>query len=73
MVAVLVSSGGNSNFKIGAINTSRSSEYLAYLLKYDTVHGKFQGIVDFNEDTLIVNDQKVNLLFISSSLSTNSE
>ena len=51
----------NSNFKIGAINTSRSPEYLAYLLKYDTVHGKFQGTVDFNEDTIIVNGQKVHI------------
>ncbi len=51
----------NSNIEIKALNTSRSPEYLAYLLKYDTVHGKFQGTVDYNETTLIVNNKNVHI------------
>ncbi len=51
----------NSNIEIRALNTSRSPEYLAYLLKYDTVHGKFQGTVEYNETTLIVNNKNVHI------------
>ena len=32
-------------FKIVAINASYPSETLAHLIKYDTIHGKFDGTV----------------------------
>ena len=57
----IISEHENKDIKIGAINTSRSPEYLAYLLKYDTVHGKFKGTIDFNDDCLIVNGVKVHI------------
>jgi glyceraldehyde 3-phosphate dehydrogenase len=31
------------------------------MLKYDSVHGRFDGTVDFTEDTLIVNGKKIKL------------
>ena len=36
-------------------------DYMAYMLKYDTVHGKFDGDIEVDKDnnTLVVNGQKV--------------
>ena len=34
-------------------------DYLVYLLKYDSVHGRFPGTVEIGENCLIVNGQKV--------------
>src|SRR3989338_103702 len=34
---------GNKNMRVVAINDLGSRENLAYLLKYDTVYGKFEG------------------------------
>jgi len=35
------------------------SDYMSYMLKYDSVHGNFNGTVDFKENTLIVNGRKI--------------
>jgi glyceraldehyde 3-phosphate dehydrogenase len=45
-----------------AINASYPAETLAHLIKYDTVHGKFDGEIIPNGDTLIVNGKRVKLL-----------
>lgn len=50
------------NLDIVAINASYPAETLAHLLKYDTVHGKFAGEVATEEDALIVNGKRVQLL-----------
>lgn len=34
-------------------------DYLAYLLKYDSVHGRFEGKVEFDDKYLIVNGNKI--------------
>jgi len=34
-------------------------DYLAYLLKYDSVHGRFEGKVEFDDQHLIVNGNKI--------------
>ena len=36
-----------------------SADYMAYMVKYDTVHGKFEGEVSSKEGTLIVNGKEV--------------
>lgn len=36
-----------------------AADYMAYMVKYDTVHGKFQGEVSHGEDTLIVNGKEI--------------
>lgn len=41
------------------VNDLISAEYMAYMLKYDTVHGRFNGTVDSTEDSLIVNGKKI--------------
>jgi glyceraldehyde 3-phosphate dehydrogenase len=39
--------------------TKMKVDYLAYLLKYDSVHGRFEGKVDFDDKHLIVNGKKI--------------
>lgn len=47
------------SLKIVAINDLTSPDMLAYLLEYDSAHGKFNGSVKFNEKALIVNGQTI--------------
>ncbi len=52
------------NFKdieIVGINDLLEPEYLAYMLKYDSVHGRFAGSIAVEGSTLIVNGQKIRL------------
>ncbi len=52
------------NFKdieIVGINDLLEPEYLAYMLQYDSVHGRFKGEVSVNGNTLIVNGKKIRL------------
>lgn len=44
-----------------AINDLLDVEHLAYLLKYDSVHGKFDGTVEVNEGNLVVNGKVVRI------------
>ena len=53
-----------ANFKdiqVVGINDLLDPEYLAYMLKYDSVHGRFDGEVAVDGNTLIVNGQKIRL------------
>ncbi len=45
--------------QVVAINDLLDADYLAYLLKYDSVHGRFQGEVKAESNTLIVNGNKI--------------
>ena len=52
------------NFKdieIVGINDLLEPDYLAYMLKYDSVHGRFQGTIAVEGNTLVVNGQKIRL------------
>ena len=48
-------------FQVVGINDLCPVDYLAYMLKYDTMHGKFDGTVDYSEEnnTLIVNGNAI--------------
>eukprot|EP01046_Picozoa_sp_COSAG06_P100257 COSAG06_NODE_46377_length_347_cov_1.016129_1_plen_63_part_10 len=35
------------------------ADYMAYMLKYDSVHGRFDGTVEADGDNLIINGNKV--------------
>jgi glyceraldehyde 3-phosphate dehydrogenase len=48
-----------SNIEVVAINDITDPHTLAHLLKYDSVHGKFNGTVTVEGNTLIVNGQKI--------------
>lgn len=46
-----------------AINApDKTPEQLAYLFKYDSVHGRFSGDVDYDDNNLIVNGKAIRLL-----------
>ncbi len=50
------------NVEFVAINDlGADPEYMAYLLKYDSVHGRFNGEVKADGDYLIVNGQKIKI------------
>ncbi len=41
------------------INDLITPDYMAYMLKYDTVHGRFHGTVDYTENSIIVNGKEI--------------
>lgn len=47
------------NVEIVAINDLLDVDYLAYLLKYDSVHGRFDGKVEVKDGKLVVNDNEI--------------
>lgn len=49
------------NIDVVAINDLLDVEYLAYLLKYDSVHGRFDGDVSVKDGMLIVNGMDVRI------------
>ncbi len=50
------------NFEIAAVNDLTDAETLAYLLKYDSVHGKIEGNISASETTLSVNGKELRVL-----------
>ncbi len=53
--------GRGEDLEIVAINDLVDVDNLAYLLKYDSVHGKFDGTVEINDGNLVVNDNEINV------------
>ncbi len=49
----------NKNIEIKHINNRANSETCANLLKYDSIHGKFNANIDFDENHLIINKNKI--------------
>ena len=52
------------NFKdieVVAINDLLEPDYLAYMLNYDSVHGRFKGEVSVDNGTLVVNGKRIRL------------
>ncbi len=50
-----------SDIEIVGINDLLEPDYLAYMLKYDSVHGRFDGEVSVEGNTLVVNGKKIRL------------
>ena len=49
----------DKNIKFVALNDLTDTKTLAHLLKYDSVHGKFDGDVSYDSENLIVNGKKI--------------
>ncbi len=49
------------DIEIVGINDLLEPDYLAYMLKYDSVHGRFKGDVSVDGNNLIVNGKKIRL------------
>jgi glyceraldehyde 3-phosphate dehydrogenase len=48
-----------NDIQIVGINDLLDADYMAYMLKYDTVHGRFNGDVAVKDGKLIVNGQEI--------------
>lgn len=49
----------NENVEVVAINDLLDVDHLAYLLKYDSVHGKYDGTVEVKDGSLYVDGKKI--------------
>ncbi|MGB1124170.1 MAG: type I glyceraldehyde-3-phosphate dehydrogenase [Phycisphaeraceae bacterium] len=49
----------NPNIEVVGINDLFDNDALAYLLKYDSIHGRFDGTVDSDDQNLIVNGKAI--------------
>lgn len=50
----------NPNIEFTAINDPfMNPEYCAYMLRYDTVHGRFDGDISYTDDSIVVNGKKI--------------
>ena len=49
----------NENVEFVGINDMLNAEYMAYMLKYDSMHGKFGGEVGNTENALVVNGKEI--------------
>lgn len=47
------------DIQVVAINDLIDVEYMAYMLKYDTVHGRFNGTVEIKDGKLVVNGNSI--------------
>jgi len=59
MVIRAIIESKNKNIEIKHINNRSNSEVSCSLLKYDSVHGKFNADVKFNNNSLIINNKKI--------------
>ena len=50
-----------NDIEIVGINDLLEPGYLAYMLKYDSVHGRFKGTIGVDGDTLVINGKKIRL------------
>jgi glyceraldehyde 3-phosphate dehydrogenase len=50
-----------SDIQVVGINDLLDADYLAYMLKYDSVHGNFDGDIAVDGNNLVVNGNKIRL------------
>jgi len=50
-----------SDIEVVGINDLLEPDYLAYMLQYDSVHGRFKGDIAVEGNTLVVNGKKIRL------------
>ena len=59
MIVRAIIESNNKNLEIKHINNRTNSESCSTLLKYDSIHGKFNADIDFSENYLIINKNKI--------------
>jgi glyceraldehyde 3-phosphate dehydrogenase len=52
------------DIEVVGVNDLLEPGYLAYMLHYDSVHGRFKGTIAIDGSTLVVNDRKIRLTAI---------
>ena len=58
---VLRSAINNEDFNVVSVNDLLDINHLAYLLKYDSVHGPFDGSVEVSENRLVINGRPIKI------------
>ena len=48
-----------NDIEVVAINDLIDVEYMAYMLRYDSVHGRFNGTVEVKDGSLVVNGKAI--------------
>ena len=61
MIIRSVIESNNKNIEIKHINNRTNSEACSALLKYDSIHGKFNAEIGFDDKHLIINKNKITL------------
>ena len=51
----------NDDFNVVSVNDLLDINHLAYLLKYDSVHGPFDGSVEVSENRLVINGRPIKI------------
>ena len=59
MIVRSIIENNNKSIEIKHINNRTSPETCSSLLKYDSIHGKFKSEIDFDENSLIINKNKI--------------
>ncbi len=59
MIIRSIIENNNKNIEIKHINNRTNSEACSNLLKYDSIHGKFNAEIDFGEKHLIINNKRI--------------
>ena len=49
----------NENIEFVGINDMLTPDYMAYMLKYDTMHGMFDGTISYTEKSIVVNGKDI--------------
>jgi glyceraldehyde 3-phosphate dehydrogenase len=49
------------DIEVVGVNDLLEPDYLAYMLHYDSVHGRFKGTITIDGSTMVVNDRKIRL------------
>ncbi|WP_283674065.1 type I glyceraldehyde-3-phosphate dehydrogenase [Butyricicoccus sp. Marseille-Q5471] len=50
----------NSNIEFVAVNDPfMTPDYMAYMLKYDTMHGRYDGTIEFDDSSITVDGKKI--------------
>ena len=59
MIVRTIIENNYSNIEIKHINNRTNSEICSNLLKYDSIHGKFNADIKFDKNNLIINNNKI--------------
>ena len=44
---------------LGINDPGMTPDYMAYMLKYDTMHGQFKGTIEYDDESITVNGKKI--------------
>ena len=58
---VFRAAAAREDIEIVGINDLLDVDYLAYMLKYDSVHGRFNGTVEVKDGSLVVNGSEIRI------------